>query len=110
MSRRPPLGSGWIDVILGMMRVAEFYAAIRDPFAPAPTRRRWVGRHRTAGDSAVFAADFGRSCERVFGGFVAAIIVSIPIGILMGNFRIIEAAVEPFLAFVRYMLRIIRAM
>jgi NitT/TauT family transport system permease protein len=53
--------------------------------------------------SGVFAADFGRSCERVFGGFVAAIIVSIPIGILMGNFRIIEAALEPFLAFVRYM-------
>ena len=36
--------------------------------------------------SGVFAADFGRSCERVFGGFVAAIIVSIPIGILMGRF------------------------
>jgi NitT/TauT family transport system permease protein len=53
--------------------------------------------------SGVFAADFGRSCERVFGGFVAAIIVSIPIGILMGNFRIIEAAIEPFLAFLRYM-------
>jgi NitT/TauT family transport system permease protein len=53
--------------------------------------------------SGVFLGDFGRSCERVFGGFAAAIIVSIPVGILMGNFRAVEAALEPFLAFVRYM-------
>jgi hypothetical protein len=45
MSRRPPLGSDWIDVILGMMRVAEGQDAWFLYRVPAPTIRtnsdRW---------------------------------------------------------------------
>jgi NitT/TauT family transport system permease protein len=70
-------------------------------FLPSPTDV-WTAAVELY-QSGVFIGDLGRSCERVFGGFAAAVIVSIPIGILMGNFRVLEAAIEPFLAFTRYM-------
>jgi NitT/TauT family transport system permease protein len=70
-------------------------------FLPSPTDV-WIAAVDLY-QSGVFIGDFGRSCERVFGGFAAAVVVSIPIGILMGNFRVMEAAIEPFLAFIRYM-------
>jgi NitT/TauT family transport system permease protein len=53
--------------------------------------------------SGVFSSDLGISCLRVFGGFLAATLVSIPLGMLMGNFRVTEAAIEPVLGFIRYM-------
>jgi ABC-type nitrate/sulfonate/bicarbonate transport system permease component len=38
--------------------------------------------------SGVFSRDLDKSCLRVFGGLLAATLVSIPLGMLMGNFRV----------------------
>src|SRR5260370_13774176 len=70
-------------------------------FLPSPSDV-WTA----AGDlyqSGVFIADLGRSCERGFGGFAAAVILSIPLCLLIGNFRVVEAAVEPLLWFARFL-------
>jgi NitT/TauT family transport system permease protein len=97
----------WVTVTTAGAAVALLWCAltyggyVTPIFLPSPTDVWNAGIELCL--SGVFAADFGRSCERVFGGFAAAMIVSIPIGILMGNFRVLEAAIEPFLAFVRYM-------
>src|SRR5258708_24287912 len=42
------------------------------------------------------------SVAEILTGFVLASIVAVPLGILMGSFKIIEAAIEPGTNFVRY--------
>ena len=50
-----------------------------------------------------FAHDIGMTVWRVVGGFVLAAIIGAPIGILMGAYKPIEAFLEPFVSFARYL-------
>src|SRR5215216_2565398 len=50
-----------------------------------------------------FLADIGVTIWRVVGGFVLAAIVAVPLGIVMGAFKPIEAFFEPFVSFARYL-------
>ena len=50
-----------------------------------------------------FAKDIGMTVWRVVGGFVLATIVAVPIGILMGAYKPVEAFLEPFVSFARYL-------
>lgn len=50
-----------------------------------------------------FLYDIGITVWRVVGGFVLAAIVAIPLGILMGAYKPIEAFLEPFVSFARYL-------
>ena len=47
--------------------------------------------------------DAAISTYRIVIGWLAATVLAVPIGILMGNFRIFEAALEPLIATARYM-------
>ena len=50
-----------------------------------------------------FAKDIGMTVWRVFGGFALAAIVAVPLGILMGAYKPVEAFFEPFVSFCRYL-------
>jgi len=50
-----------------------------------------------------FGFDIGMTVWRVLGGFFIAAIFAIPIGILMGAYKPIEALLEPFVSFARYL-------
>lgn len=50
-----------------------------------------------------FAEDIAITIWRVFGGFVLAAIVAVPLGILMGAYKPVEAFLEPFVSFARYL-------
>jgi len=50
-----------------------------------------------------FLGDIGMTIWRVLGGFVLAAIVAVPLGIAMGAWKPIEAAIEPFVSFARYL-------
>jgi len=50
-----------------------------------------------------FAYDIGMTVWRVVGGFVLAAAVAVPLGILMGAFKPVEAFFEPFVSFARYL-------
>ena len=50
-----------------------------------------------------FAYDIGITIWRVVGGFVIAALVAVPLGILMGAFKPVEAFLEPFVSFSRYL-------
>jgi len=50
-----------------------------------------------------FGFDIGMTVWRVLGGFLIAAILAIPIGILMGAYKPIEALLEPFVSFARYL-------
>ncbi len=50
-----------------------------------------------------FHKDVGITLFRVGGGFVLAAVVAVPLGILMGAFKPVEAFLEPFISFARYL-------
>jgi NitT/TauT family transport system permease protein len=50
-----------------------------------------------------FIHDIGMTVWRVFGGFILAALVAVPLGIAMGAYKPIEAFLEPFVSFCRYL-------
>jgi len=50
-----------------------------------------------------FILDIAVTVWRVLGGFVMAALVAVPLGILMGAYKPIEAFFEPFVSFARYL-------
>ncbi len=50
-----------------------------------------------------FIKDIGMTVWRVLGGFVIATVLAVPLGVLMGAYKPIEAFFEPFVSFARYL-------
>src|SRR3954469_4496491 len=50
-----------------------------------------------------FAKDIGYTVWRVVGGFVAAAVFAVPLGVGMGAYKPVEAFFEPFVSFARYL-------
>ncbi|UDL94511.1 ABC transporter permease [Lichenihabitans sp. PAMC28606] len=50
-----------------------------------------------------FMTDIGMTVWRVVGGFVIATLVAVPLGIAMGAYKPVEALLEPFVSFARYL-------
>src|SRR5207237_6523523 len=50
-----------------------------------------------------FLFDIGMTIWRVVGGFVLAAVIAVPVGVLMGAYKPIEALLEPFVSFARYL-------
>jgi NitT/TauT family transport system permease protein len=50
-----------------------------------------------------FAYDIAVTVWRVLGGFALAAAIGVPLGILMGAFKPVEAFLEPFVSFARYL-------
>src|SRR5436305_13118864 len=50
-----------------------------------------------------FLFDIGMTIWRVVGGFALAAVIAVPLGVLMGAYKPIEAFLEPFVSFARYL-------
>ena len=50
-----------------------------------------------------FAYDIGMTVWRVLGGFLIAAAIALPLGVLMGTYKPVEAFFEPFISFARYL-------
>lgn len=50
-----------------------------------------------------FLHDIGMTVWRVLGGFVIAAALAVPLGVLMGAYKPVEAFFEPFVSFARYL-------
>lgn len=106
---KKPVGKS-VSVILGVFAFLAFATVwcslsyggvVEEIFLPSPTK---VGSDLV--DLFVnrgFLSDIAASILRVMGGFLLAAVIAVPLGILMGSFRFIDALVSPFCAFVRYM-------
>ena len=78
------------------------YGGIVDPlFLPTPGRvfQAGVDLFLDLG----FTSDILNSVYRVMMGFVVAAIIGVPIGLIMGTFKVAEAFTEPVVGFIRYM-------
>jgi NitT/TauT family transport system permease protein len=88
-------------VLLGLWAVASYGEWVSGVFLPTPTRV--VEKCVELAKSGVLAYDLWISNVRILAGFALAAVVSIPLGMLAGNVRVCEAALEPIVGFVRYM-------
>jgi NitT/TauT family transport system permease protein len=97
-------------IALGILFFVLFFAAwgyatlggyvsktfLADPLTMVEEGWLLINKHGFLGDIAI-------TIWRVVGGFVLAAIVAVPLGILMGAYKPIEAFFEPFVSFSRYL-------
>ncbi len=50
-----------------------------------------------------FLSDIGITVYRVVGGFLLASLIAVPLGVMMGAYKPVEAFFEPFVSFARYL-------
>jgi NitT/TauT family transport system permease protein len=109
LSPREPIPKG-LYLTLALSSFAFFlviwsiltYGGLVDPlFLPSPGRvfRAGVDLFADLG----FTADILNSVYRVMMGFVIAAILGVPLGLIMGTFKVAEAFSEPVVGFIRYM-------
>ncbi len=109
LSPREPIPKG-LYFILALCSFAFFlviwsiltYGGFVDPlFLPSPGRvfRAGVDLFSELG----FTTDILNSVYRVMMGFIIAAVIGVPIGLIMGTFKVAEAFTEPVVGFIRYM-------
>jgi NitT/TauT family transport system permease protein len=109
LSPREPISKG-LYIILALSSFGFFlivwsiltYGRFVDPlFLPSPGRvfKAGVDLFVELG----FTTDILNSVYRVMMGFVIAAIIGVPIGLIMGTFKVAEAFTEPVVGFIRYM-------
>src|SRR5436190_3471342 len=74
---------------------------VREDFLPTPDAVVLAGIEGIKDGS--LAVNTGVSVSEIMSGFIIASILAVPLGILMGSFKIVEAAIEPVTNFVRYL-------
>jgi NitT/TauT family transport system permease protein len=91
-----------VFAVLGLLWFASTAAGLVQPlFLPSPGQV--VSRLAELWASGDLMADLGISLYRITLGFLISTAVALPIGILIGSYRGWEAAIEPFVDFIRYM-------
>ncbi|MQT13306.1 ABC transporter permease [Segnochrobactrum spirostomi] len=91
-----------VFVALGLIWwAATASGAVRPIFLPDPVGV-WLKLVELAGNGTLLA-DTGVSIYRILVGFLLASAMAIPIGVLIGSYRVWEAAIEPLVDFIRYM-------
>jgi NitT/TauT family transport system permease protein len=88
-------------LLLALWCVLAYGGFVRADFLPTPIAVIQAGIDGVS-DGSLFV-DTGVSLGEIMSGFVLASILAVPIGILMGSFKIVEAAIEPVTNFVRYL-------
>ena len=91
-----------VFAVLGLLWLAVTAAGLVLPlFLPSPGQV--ISRLAELWASGQLFADLGISIYRITLGFLISTVIALPIGILIGSYRGWEAAIEPFVDFIRYM-------
>jgi NitT/TauT family transport system permease protein len=98
---RIALGVAFFVVFVAAWSLATFGGYVQKTFLADPLtmlRSGW-----TLLTEMGFLGDIGMTVWRVVGGFVIAALLALPLGVLMGAYKPIEAFFEPFISFARYL-------
>lgn len=98
---RVALGLGFFVLFVVVWSVATFGGYVQRLFLADPLTMAGEGYKLLVEYGFMF--DIGMTIWRVVGGFILAVIVALPLGILMGAYKPIEAFFEPFVSFARYL-------
>jgi len=94
-------GGGFIAAVLAAWSISTYGGHISDLFLPTPTAIIDEGIRQY--ERGILISDARASIYRIVVGWVIATVAALPIGVLMGNFKLIEGLLEPFIDLVRYM-------
>jgi NitT/TauT family transport system permease protein len=98
---RIALGVAFFVVFVAAWSLATFGGYVQKTFLADPltmVRSGW-----TLLTEMGFIGDIGMTVWRVLGGFVIAALLALPLGVLMGAYKPVEAFFEPFVSFARYL-------
>ncbi len=98
---RLALGVSFFVLFVGAWAVATFGGFVGKTFLADPLTMLKSGW--TLLTEMGFAKDIGMTVWRVVGGFVIAAAIALPLGVLMGAYKPVEAFFEPFVSFARYL-------
>lgn len=98
---RIALGVAFFVVFVAAWSLATFGGYVQKTFLADPLtmlRSGW-----TLLTEMGFLGDIGMTVWRVVGGFVIAALLALPLGVMMGAYKPVEAFFEPFISFARYL-------
>ena len=98
---RIALGIAFFVLFVALWALATFGGWVQKTFLADPVqmvRSGWVLLTEMG-----FAFDIGMTVWRVLGGFILATLLALPLGVLMGAYKPVEAFFEPFVSFARYL-------
>lgn len=88
-------------VLLALWWGVTAFGLVKPLFLPGPGAVLAEGWRQLS--EGILFTDAKVSTYRILVGWLAATVIAVPVGVLMGNFRIIEGALEPLISTVRYM-------
>ncbi|RKK05886.1 ABC transporter permease subunit [Pseudoroseomonas wenyumeiae] len=98
---RVSLGIGFFAVFIGFWGLVTYSGLVPPLFLASP------GQALASGWALFteygFVHDIGMTVWRVLGGFLLAAVVAVPLGLMMGSYKSVEAFFEPFISFARYL-------
>jgi NitT/TauT family transport system permease protein len=98
---RIALGVAFFVVFVGAWSLATFGGYVQKTFLADPLTM--VKSGWTLLTEMGFLGDIGMTVWRVLGGFIIAALLALPLGVMMGAYKPIEAFFEPFISFARYL-------
>ena len=98
---RVVLGIGFFAVFIGLWGLVTYGGLVPPLFLASP------GQALASGWALFteygFVHDIAMTVWRVLGGFVLAAVIAVPLGLMMGSYKSVEAFFEPFISFARYL-------
>ena len=98
---RVVLGVGFFVLFFALWAVVTFGGMVSATFLADPLTMLRSGYDLLVNQG--FTVDIGMTIWRVLGGFAIAALLAVPLGVLMGAYKPIEAFFEPFVSFARYL-------
>ena len=95
------LGVGFFVLFVAVWSAATLGGFVSPTFLASPitmVREAWLLFTEYG-----FIKDIGMTVWRVLGGFILAAVIAVPLGIAMGAYKPVEAFLEPFVSFCRYL-------
>jgi NitT/TauT family transport system permease protein len=87
-------------MVFAVWAALSYTGAVENLFLPTPTQV-WQAAV-TESSTGILWPDIGASVLRIVLGFAISSVVAIPVGLLMGAYKVFEAALEPPIDFMRY--------
>jgi len=94
------LALGSLAALFGLWALLSYLGLVNNLFLPTPTQV-WQAAVSEV-DSGILWSDMWTSVSAIVLGFGVSSVVAVPIGLMMGAFKVAEASLEPAIDFIRY--------
>jgi len=95
------VGIGAFVLVIAAWSIATYGALVPSIFLPTPTEVIATGIKLAS--EGTLGVHVWASVEVVLIGFVVSSLIAVPLGLLMGTYRIVQAALDPLVNFIRYL-------